>query len=284
MLTFFTRFSPTISRRNSTRFSLTRRAILSTTFDIIGSRPRTRNCSSSSSSSANTSSTASVSSSNTALGQGRTSLGHYENQTVLDDVKKAQRDRIPPKFPRGLDHVAIGVRDLSRSVEWYRNVLGFELFRPEDPMFHAWDSEGGIRMIANESVKVALLQIDATTKAGDLFRSALNEMDFRTPTTSTDSVCIARRVFTSRTLRGHFAMDIGTAEHFTTFRGDLLRKLRENLRIPDNIYIKPDQHLHHDLLWIEDQDYGVQKSVFFRDPDWNEVEVCYWTLDGHENE
>ncbi|CAL1146562.1 unnamed protein product [Cladocopium goreaui] len=67
----------------------------------------------------------------------------------------------------------------------------------------------------------------------------------------------------SREQRGHFALRT-KPEDFETWRESL----------PDLLRL----HRAHDLqsLWLEEQDYGRQRSLFFQDPDTNEIEVAAW--------
>jgi len=67
----------------------------------------------------------------------------------------------------------------------------------------------------------------------------------------------------SRSQRGHFAFRVSN-EEFAKFRRELPKMLEKHRAHPDQ------------SLEIEYQNYGVQQSLFFQDPDGNELEVTTW--------
>ncbi|CAL1146561.1 unnamed protein product [Cladocopium goreaui] len=151
-------------------------------------------------------------------------------------LRAAQRlasrsSRLPVPCLLGLDHAAIGVKDLKRSLAWYHGVLGLRHMFVDDPMFN-----GPIAMVGvNDIPLLALLRLP----------------DNEQPLVG------------SREQRGHFALRT-KPEDFETWRESL----------PDLLRL----HRAHDLqsLWLEEQDYGRQRSLFFQDPDTNEIEVAAW--------
>lgn len=146
-------------------------------------------------------------------------------------VARHKAESLAPPRLLGLDHAAVGVRDLVQSLKWYHGVLGMEHVLADDPMFNGDIAMAGVR----GAPLVALLRLpeNESPLAG------------------------------SREQRGHFALRISN-EDFTKLRGQLPTMLRT--------------HRAHDRqsLWIEEQDYGRQLSLFFEDPDGNEVEVTTW--------
>lgn len=132
-----------------------------------------------------------------------------------------------------LDHAAVGVRDLSRSVLWYQNVLGFVQVLAHDPNF-----TGEIAMMGfpgNAMLALLRLPADEGPLAG------------------------------SRSQRGHFALRT-TPVGFSAWR-ERLPQLLQAHRIHEG-----------QSLWIQEDDYGRQQSLFFFDPDENEIEVTTWTV------
>eukprot|EP00928_Gymnodinium_smaydae_P044516 TRINITY_DN29691_c0_g1_i1.p1 TRINITY_DN29691_c0_g1~~TRINITY_DN29691_c0_g1_i1.p1 ORF type:complete len:192 (+),score=38.67 TRINITY_DN29691_c0_g1_i1:46-621(+) len=130
-----------------------------------------------------------------------------------------------------LDHAALGVRDLGRSVAWYGAVLGMRPFRADDPQF-----SGDIAMVKSGDAALALLLLPPG----------------ETPLKG------------SREQRGHAAMRVDW-DAFVAFRSALPELLEQQRQV------HPAQS-----LWIEEMDYGVQKSLFFLDPDGNELEITTW--------
>ncbi|CAK9105053.1 Probable methionine-R-sulfoxide reductase B [Durusdinium trenchii] len=128
----------------------------------------------------------------------------------------------------GLDHAAVGVKDLERSMRWYKAVLGLQHLFADDPMFN-----GPIAMLGREDQPLLAL-----------LRLPEHEHPLRG----------------SREQRGHFALRTRAAD-FDAWR----RQLPELLQL---------HRAHEDQsLWLEEQDYGRQRSLFFQDPDTNEIEV-----------
>eukprot|EP00931_Biecheleriopsis_adriatica_P081625 TRINITY_DN54986_c0_g1_i1.p1 TRINITY_DN54986_c0_g1~~TRINITY_DN54986_c0_g1_i1.p1 ORF type:complete len:161 (-),score=29.54 TRINITY_DN54986_c0_g1_i1:16-498(-) len=131
----------------------------------------------------------------------------------------------------GLDHAAVGVKDLTRSLTWYSKVLGMEHVLADDPMFNGDIAMAGIRGIP----LIALLRLPADEQP----------------------------LQGSREQRAHFALRTAPAD-FQSWRE----------RLPDLLR----SHRAHEKqsLWLEEQDYGRQRSLFFKDPDDNEIEVTAW--------
>eukprot|EP00754_Rhynchopus_humris_P046407 Rhum_TRINITY_DN5923_c0_g2::Rhum_TRINITY_DN5923_c0_g2_i1::g.18746::m.18746 len=59
---------------------------------------------------------------------------------------------------QGHDHVAVGVRDLSVSKEWYRNVAGMHPFMADDPLF----CDDDLAMVKAGTAVIALLRLPQT--------------------------------------------------------------------------------------------------------------------------
>ncbi|CAD7974906.1 unnamed protein product [Amoebophrya sp. A25] len=175
---------------------------------------------------------------------------------------------------QAIDHVAMGVEDLDRAVCWYREMLDFTLFRPRDPMFH---EEKVIRMIAhrqNPSMKIALLQLpEDIVEMKKQQIMLISSIPSPEASASSSRPCQGHdrllRLLTDRTFRGHFSLSVSTRSEFQEF----CDSLSENLRRCGGVT--------EDELWTENQDYGVQKSIFFHDLDLNELEVSYWLAE-HE--
>ncbi|CAJ1383930.1 unnamed protein product [Effrenium voratum] len=131
----------------------------------------------------------------------------------------------------GLDHAAVGVKDLQRSLTWYRGVLGLKHMFADDPMFN----DGIAMMGVNHIPLLALLRLPSSEEP----------------------------LQGSREQRGHFALRT-KPEDFSVWRATLPDLLR--------------RHKAHagQSLWLEEQDYGQQRSLFFQDPDTNEIEVAAW--------
>ena len=137
----------------------------------------------------------------------------------------------PPPILLGLDHAAVGVKDLTRSLKWYNGVLGMRHLFVDDPMFN-----GPIAMLGvNDVPLLALLRLPE------------GEQPLRG----------------SREQRGHFALRT-EPDDFEIWRQSLPHLL------------KLHRAYEQQSLWLEEQDYGRQRSLFFEDPDTNEIEVAAW--------
>eukprot|EP00933_Yihiella_yeosuensis_P043383 TRINITY_DN3815_c0_g2_i1.p1 TRINITY_DN3815_c0_g2~~TRINITY_DN3815_c0_g2_i1.p1 ORF type:complete len:199 (-),score=22.80 TRINITY_DN3815_c0_g2_i1:154-711(-) len=138
--------------------------------------------------------------------------------------------KTPPEI-LGLDHAAIGVKDLQKSLLWYKSVLGMDHVLADDPMFN-----GDIAMAGVSGIPLlALLKLpeDEEVLQG------------------------------SREQRAHFALRT-SPEAFALWREQLPELLRAH-----RIHEKQS-------LSIQEDDYGRQRSLFFQDPDTNEIEVTAW--------
>uniref|UniRef100_A0A7S2BL61 VOC domain-containing protein n=1 Tax=Alexandrium andersonii TaxID=327968 RepID=A0A7S2BL61_9DINO len=153
------------------------------------------------------------------------------NLTVPSFAVRHKAESITPPQLLGLDHAAIGVRDLSRSLRWYGGVLGMDHVLADDPAFNGDIAMAGVR----GAPLLALLRLPE------------NEAPLKG----------------SREQRGHFALRVGNAD---------FERLRETLPALLQAYRAHDGQ----SLWIEEQDYGRQLSLFFQDPDSNEIEVTTW--------
>jgi len=185
-----------------------------------------------------------------------------------------------PRFA-AIDHVAIGVACLGRSAAWYGELLGFEKFRLGDPMFH---NDEIAMMNHGTNVKLALLkipeQISRTKPVGGKGLAPLNLTNaLRGAAGQWQGEIHAGEVAPThglvRILRGHFSLSVETQHEFDGFRETLpqkLESLHNRLKRTDGEGLDPEGS----FLWVEYEDYGVQESVFFHDPDLNEVEVSYW--------
>eukprot|EP01063_Lacrimia_lanifica_P005379 TRINITY_DN13138_c0_g1_i1.p2 TRINITY_DN13138_c0_g1~~TRINITY_DN13138_c0_g1_i1.p2 ORF type:complete len:166 (+),score=61.36 TRINITY_DN13138_c0_g1_i1:48-545(+) len=136
-----------------------------------------------------------------------------------------------PAAVNRLDHVALGVRSLAVSKEWYQSVLGFEPFMADDPNF----ADDDLAMVKAGDAIFALLRIPEGERA----------------------------LRGSREQKGHAALSVTPAEIRRLYHD--LPKLLEQHRV-----------CSQQRLDIDVQDYGAQLSLFFYDPDNNELEVSAW--------
>jgi catechol 2,3-dioxygenase len=83
---------------------------------------------------------------------------------------------------QGIDHVAIAVRDVERSVTWYRDVLGFERRHQE-----VWGNNPAVVGIATTSI--ALFPVEGTQPKPSPGRDtlAMRHIAFRADRTNFDS-------------------------------------------------------------------------------------------------
>eukprot|EP00930_Biecheleria_cincta_P001466 TRINITY_DN102603_c0_g1_i1.p2 TRINITY_DN102603_c0_g1~~TRINITY_DN102603_c0_g1_i1.p2 ORF type:complete len:174 (-),score=24.10 TRINITY_DN102603_c0_g1_i1:398-919(-) len=141
----------------------------------------------------------------------------------------------PPKHGIvGLDHAAVGVRNLSRSLSWYKSVLGMDHVLAENPNFNGDIAMAGV----NGNPLLALLLLPEGEEP----------------------------LLGSRSQRGHFAL-----------RTDPATFLQWCQRLPE---LLKEHRLHENQsLWIQEDDYGIQKSIFFEDPDGNEIEITAWFVE-----
>lgn len=146
--------------------------------------------------------------------------------------------------PRGLavraaalDHVCVCVTDIEASIGWYREVLGLTLRHGDEPHFYP-SSEGS----------PAFLTPDGDERGGGV---ALLQLDDPT-----------RRISDHR--GAHFALRVDQAEFSRAAQGSLKSMLEEHR-------VHSEQSIS-----IEEFDYGIQRSLFFSDPDGNIVELASW--------
>lgn len=217
---------------------------------------------------------------------------------------------------QAIDHVAIGVSSFPRAVRWYGELLNLHKFRVADPMFHNEDivmlsneapnnnNSFGRDFGSGPAVKLALLKIpdvdvnisrrepyiigrdserprvpwNATNVARAMVQTCADHKSVHPKTGPAPAGSIDELV---RALRGHFAFSVGSKAEFERFREKLPRELKrlheESLLEDESIggsSVERDDSAEGE--WVEYQNYGVQESVFFHDPDLNEVEVCFW--------
>lgn len=138
----------------------------------------------------------------------------------------------------GIDHVAIGVADLAVSRRWYMDVLGLEDHMQHEPTFVGRE----LAFMRSGAAALALLHIDPRDDA-------------------TSSTFQRRRV--SRAQKGHFALRTDGPTFWRLHA--ILPRLLETHRV------NPEQS-----TTVLCDDFAVQLSMFFEDPDGNEVEIATW--------
>eukprot|EP01060_Flectonema_neradi_P021181 TRINITY_DN28709_c0_g1_i1.p1 TRINITY_DN28709_c0_g1~~TRINITY_DN28709_c0_g1_i1.p1 ORF type:complete len:154 (+),score=12.05 TRINITY_DN28709_c0_g1_i1:180-641(+) len=143
--------------------------------------------------------------------------------------------RIIPAVPRILkhDHVAVGVKNINQSINWYKNVLGMEPYMVDHPQFRDKD----LAMVKSGEAVLALLRLPR-----------------------------GKTVSGTREQKGHCALTI-THKEIRRLAVDLPELLKQNK-------IRRNQNLS-----VDPQDYGAQLSLFFYDPDDNELELTAWVKD-----
>lgn len=139
----------------------------------------------------------------------------------------------------GFDHVAIGVANLSVSRHWYMSVLGLEDYMQHEPTFIGPD----LAFLRSGDAALALLHIDTNADGA--------------------SSSFDRWKVVSRAQKGHFA-----------FRTDGATFWRLHAALP-GLLSAHRVGLQQSVAVLCD-DFAVQLSMFFEDPDGNEVEVTTW--------
>ena len=137
----------------------------------------------------------------------------------------------PGRGFRGIDHVCVVVRDIDRSIDWYKSVLGLRHVFADDPCF---GKDPAFLQCADRTVNVALLPLQLGQDPVRDHRGA------------------------------HFAIGVGM-ERFLDEAESLPAVLAEN---------RLDGETHS--VEVDRQDYGLQQSLFFSDPDRNIVELTFW--------
>jgi catechol 2,3-dioxygenase-like lactoylglutathione lyase family enzyme len=144
-----------------------------------------------------------------------------------------------PLRVRGLDHVCVVVSDVVRSISWYSNVLGLSHEFADDPSFGTSPA-----FLRSGGAAVALLPLAEGDKG---------------------------KIITDH--RGaHFALNVDLDE-FHRFRAILPSLLEDNTIVTAGTRGGGGGG----NVSIDAQDYGLQLSLFFSDPDNNIVEVTTWT-------
>lgn len=115
-----------------------------------------------------------------------------------------------------LDHVAIAVTDVERSVRWYCGVLGLERFYEK-----AWGSYPAV--VGKDGVGLALFPVEGAP----------------------------------RKLAGR---DVLTMRHVA-------------FRVSGGGLVDAERELTARGIPFERQDHGIALSIYFRDPDWHEIEL-----------
>ena len=134
-------------------------------------------------------------------------------------------------------------------------VLGFKEFRPKDPIFNA---ENDISMMSNGRARVTLVQVGETQRVNRVKQYKSGQLYY-------ENYGQEGVLWRDRAIQGHFALETN-AEGFKDFHS----RLKKGLLVKHGAKTETE-------CWFRYDDYGVQQSVFFRDLDLNEIELCYWS-------
>ena len=165
---------------------------------------------------------------------------------LLRAVRTALSRAAAPRGSRGLavrtvalDHVCVCVTDIEASIGWYRGVLGLNLRHGDEPHFYPNCASAPAFLTPDD---------DDDESGGGV---ALLQLDDPT-----------RRISDHR--GAHFALRVDQAEFLRAAQGSLKSMLEEH-------------RVHsQQSIGIEQFDYGIQRSLFFSDPDGNIVELASW--------
>ena len=141
---------------------------------------------------------------------------------------------------RGLDHVCVCVTDIEASISWYTRVLGLQLRHESEPHFYPTAARAPAFLTAG----------DKEDQSGN---GGVALLPLENP---------AQKIADHQ--GAHFALRIDQDEFLRASCG----ALRETL----------EEHRVHDTQSIEvkEFDYGIQRSLFFSDPDGNIIELASW--------
>ena len=143
----------------------------------------------------------------------------------------------------GIDHVAMSVRDVERSAQWYIDVLGFE-HRHKG----MWD--GIPTFIGKGKTAIALFPANSNARASSATAAAA------AGSTSLAAVASAK----AASSRGEIRM------LHLAFRAD-----RKN-------FLAVQEELKRHGIKFEFQDHEISHSIYFRDPDGHELEITTYEL------
>jgi catechol 2,3-dioxygenase-like lactoylglutathione lyase family enzyme len=145
----------------------------------------------------------------------------------------------------GIDHVAMSVRDVDRSAQWYIDVLGFE--RRYEGMW-----EGIPIFIGKGTTSIALFPIRSN-----------EEESIRQRTDSPWRTSLAA---------------VASAEA-APGRGEV-KMLHLALRANQTSFRAAQEELKQRGIQFEFQDHEISHSIYFSDPDGHQLEITTYDLDG----
>ena len=142
----------------------------------------------------------------------------------------------------GIDHVAMSVRDVERSAQWYIDILGFE-HRHKG----VWD--GVPTFIGKGKTAIALFPAKSNTTSTSLAAVALG-----TP-----------------------KRDEGGPAKAASSRGEI-RMLHLAFRADRKNFLAAQEELKQRRIKFESSDHEISHSIYFRDPDGHELEITTYEL------
>jgi catechol 2,3-dioxygenase-like lactoylglutathione lyase family enzyme len=167
----------------------------------------------------------------------------------------------------GIDHVALGVRDIERSVKWYTEVLGFE--RLHEGMWN-----GVPTFIGKGNTGIALFPASRDAKS---IRSTPEGQ----PIAPIGWVAQLLHVMSPRSgfglVRRSCPAPPGSA---TSSSHRELRMLHLAFRANRENFLAAQHELEKRGIKFEFQDHEISHSIYFRDPDGHLLEITTYELDG----
>ena len=142
---------------------------------------------------------------------------------------------------QSVDHVCVCVTDIQASIKWYSRVLGLEVIHGDQPFFFPADQSGSPAFLV------------PINRNGSGVQSGVALLPLSDPS----------KVIHDHN-GAHFALRVGKEEFARASAGALRTLLEEH-------QANPSQSLD-----VEQCDYGIQRSLFFHDPDANIVELASW--------
>ena len=75
---------------------------------------------------------------------------------------------------RSIDHVNMKVKDLAQSVQWYKDLFGFEIKQEENPN----KIDAPSKIIGNDSIKLCMYEVPDMTPEGGIAHFGFNIKNF----------------------------------------------------------------------------------------------------------